>query len=582
MKNLIILFISFLIINTAFTQQECVSCFGNMINYFEYSSAIGTNNYSQAKRSFASGEGNKVRGDYSAAFGLVNRVSGTSAFSSGESNTVSGDYSAVFGFGNTVEGSKSLTAGNRNTASGDYSFAFGNEVLASGYISFGFGHLAEAKGEGSLALGKYAKAWGKNSVAIGFGSQATVEASYVFGRFVQSNTSLAFVIGNGKGNNSLMNDISNSLMIGFNSSRPTFFVSASPDDFETGQIGIGDVTDPEAKLHIKADPGEDATILLTPDDWSGAAQATIRFGNENYNITGQFNKGLIFNSNNEDFIFNDGEVGIGTTYPTRTLDVDGTMRVRDVAKFDDNVGIGTSSPDYDLEVIGDIRISSDSYLMGNVGIGTTSPAHKLEVDGDMHVTSEAYFMGNVGIGTANPVAQLELADFGSPGSMNLKIGNDVYLSDIDQGNTLGIYGYQDNTKGAIKLGSNGPKLYGINGCLGIGTTETSDYKLAVAGKIRATEVKVEHLDNWYDYVFEDDYNLSPVKELETYIKQNKHLPDVPSAKEVKENGINLGEMNGILLKKVEELTLYMIEQQKMIEGQQKEIEELKEKIDGNQ
>ena len=93
------------------------------------------------------------------------------------------------------------------------------------------------------------------------------------------------------------------------------------------------------------------------------------------------------------------------------------------------------------------------------------------------------------------------------------------------------------------------------------------------------DIIIQHQDKWYDYVFEEDYNLAPIKDLETYIKQNKHLPDVPNAEEVKENGINLGEMNGILLKKIEELTLYMIEQQKMMENQQKEIEELKMRID---
>jgi len=120
----------------------------------------------------------------------------------------------------------------------------------------------------------------------------------------------------------------------------------------------------------------------------------------------------MFNSNNKDFIFNNGEVGIGTINPTRTLDVDGTMRVREIAKFDDKVGIGTDYPDYSLEVNGDIQINSNSYLLGNVGIGTTSPTHTLEVIGDMQVSSDSYLMGNVGVGTNNPDYNLHIFNSG--------------------------------------------------------------------------------------------------------------------------------------------------------------------------
>jgi hypothetical protein len=81
-------------------------------------------------------------------------------------------------------------------------------------------------------------------------------------------------------------------------------------------------------------------------------------------------------------------------------------------------------------------------------------------------------------------------------------------------------------------------------------------------------------NSWYDHVFYSDYNLRPLPELEQYIKQNHHLPEIPSAGEVKENGIDLGDMQGKLLLKVEELTLYTIEQQKLIEDLQKRLAEL--------
>jgi ABC-type Fe3+-hydroxamate transport system substrate-binding protein len=81
--------------------------------------------------------------------------------------------------------------------------------------------------------------------------------------------------------------------------------------------------------------------------------------------------------------------------------------------------------------------------------------------------------------------------------------------------------------------------------------------------------------SWYDHVFHPDYNLRSLSELEQFIKQNYHLPEIPSAEEIKENGIDLGDMQGKLLLKIEELTLYTNKQQKLIEDLQKQINELK-------
>lgn len=116
------------------------------------------------------------------------------------------------------------------------------------------------------------------------------------------------------------------------------------------------------------------------------------------------------------------------------------------------------------------------------------------------------------------------------------------------------------------------------GNVGIGTDKTTGFKLSVAGKVRAEEIEVSLSSGWADYVFAKDYKLTPLTEVEKYIEENNHLSDVPSAAEVEENGVNLGEMDAILLKKIEELTLYTIEQQKLIEEQGKLIESL---IKGN-
>nr|WP_162989048.1 hypothetical protein [Pedobacter schmidteae] len=106
--------------------------------------------------------------------------------------------------------------------------------------------------------------------------------------------------------------------------------------------------------------------------------------------------------------------------------------------------------------------------------------------------------------------------------------------------------------------------YSTNGNVGIGTTTPAE-KLAVNGKIRAHEIKVETA-NWPDYVFAKDYELPTLQETEKHIKEKGHLPDIPSAEEVKSNGIDLGEMNAKLLQKIEELTLHLIEKDREIKN----------------
>lgn len=109
----------------------------------------------------------------------------------------------------------------------------------------------------------------------------------------------------------------------------------------------------------------------------------------------------------------------------------------------------------------------------------------------------------------------------------------------------------------------------VNGNVGIGTTDTKGFKLAVNGTIRAYEIKVE--SGWADFVFKKDYKLPTLGEVKKHIEEKGTLPGVPSEAEVKANGVGLGETNALLLQKIEELTLYVIKQQE-------EINELKEQI----
>jgi len=133
--------------------------------------------------------------------------------------------------------------------------------------------------------------------------------------------------------------------------------------------------------------------------------------------------------------------------------------------------------------------------------------------------------------------------------------------------------------GAQSWGNAGETYMGIyGGNVGIGTTDTKGYKLAVAGNMIAESVKVQLRSAWPDYVFAKDYTLPSLKETEKHIKENNHLPGIPSAAEVKNNGIDVGEMNAKLLKKIEELTLYVIDLNKKSSSQEIMVKKLRNEV----
>jgi len=201
--------------------------------------------------------------------------------------------------------------------------------------------------------------------------------------------------------------------------------------------------------------------------------------------------------------------------------------------------------------------------------------------------------GNVGVGTITPLVgtnnsgvQIAKGDhssilLGDP--LGSGYGGIVQTSDTKHRLFLGANLYDDVNKGWSRFVA-GKGTAGIsskftirsNGNVGIGI-EYPNEKLAVRGTIRAQEIKVETA-NWPDYEFTDGYQLPSLKETAEFIEKNKHLPGVPKAAVVEENGLSLGEMNRILMQKIEELTLHLIEKDKDISIIKTELSNLKRQI----
>lgn len=215
--------------------------------------------------------------------------------------------------------------------------------------------------------------------------------------------------------------------------------------------------------------------------------------------------------------------------------------------------------------------------------------------------NNAVFGGTVGIGVDAPQANLHIRKNSIA---------DLYLEAIDAGGqpafttAIHLRGYGNRGKGIFITDPNSTKeffigkLYSADGIgigvddatasqseypaksalfvssgrnVGIGTT-SPDHKLDVNGTIRAKEVIVE--SDWSDFVFEPDYRLRPLSEVESHIAERGHLPDVRSASEIAADGLSVGEAQRVMMQKIEELTLYMIEKDKQIEALRARVWEL--------
>ncbi len=273
-----------------------------------------------------------------------------------------------------------------------------------------------------------------------------------------------------------------------------------------------------------------------------------------------------------------GNVGIGTTAPTYRLTLAGTNSIvglDNAGYFSARNAAGTYEVGYiprwtdnatyfDYGAAGlNIRNNGGGLVAmhmtnaGNVGIGTTAPTYKLTLGGTgpiMAVDNATYLVARNSAGVYEPYLWPRWSDnftYLNFGSAGLRIRNNTNLLVLEANNA---------------------------GQLGIGTAPTANANLTVKGSILAEQVRVRLQANWPDYVFAPTYRLAPLAEVAQYIRTHGHLPNVPSAAQVeKEGSVELGAMNAKLLEKVEELTLYLIEEQK---AREREVAELKAQLNG--
>lgn len=470
------------------------------------SSIIGTGNYASGQNSFAGGFNSYASGEQSFAFGELTEASQTNAFAIGKSTKAYGLRTFAMGLSSEASGENSFAAGNISKASGKQSFAIGHDCTASGENSFAGGVNSSASYIQSFAFGLSCNSNSPNSFALGHTAITRGPCSFALGQYVEAgnvSTSNSFVLGCGvNADNKLVNTLGG-IMMGINSNVPTFFISKSDGIDRTGSVGIGNVTNPQAKLHIRGDEGmfsEDASILLEP--LAPEKDAVIQFWD-----TVKFIK----------------------------VNHDGLMHIKssDILLSND-----------DITPAAKLHIRSDEGEDAGIILEPKQP----EANGTfirLHDGNHGISVGTNGEMCINSGAENNKL----PLTLNGKIG-------INTDNTLENYGLM------------------IRGRVGIDVSRdllTDDYKLTVSGGILTDRVLIKYVTEWSDYVFDDGYSLMPLHKLRQFISTNRHLPDVPSETEVKENGIELKEMQNILLKKIEELTLYILQQEERITELENEL-----------
>jgi hypothetical protein len=332
-----------------------------------------------------------------------------------------------------------------------------------------------------------------------------------------------------------------------------------------GNVGIG-TSSPTDKLTINAtDP---AIRFLNAGTAKGFLQSSgnnIKLGTYNANTTGN----LVFNTRDIDrmFITSAGDVGLGISNP--------------VSRFQIGTGDDASATTHGYLMMGPVNgenlvIDNNEILARNNGVVSTlflaRDGSKVQLGNGTEGTNTKLHITS-GYDAGLPNNESGYLMMGTQTGLNMVLdNNEIQVRNnaaathlyLQNGGGNVFIGDAANFNSAHRLGVDGNTV--ITGNLRVGNTiSPSGYKLSVDGKAICTELLVRVVANWPDYVFNKNYKLPGLNEVEDFIIKNNHLPGIPAAKDLESNGLNIGEMQKLQMEKIEELTLYIIELKKEIE-----------------
>jgi hypothetical protein len=290
-----------------------------------------------------------------------------------------------------------------------------------------------------------------------------------------------------------------------------------------GKLGIG-TTNPQATLHVNGS--------IYGGEPFGATRFNSRNGYVTIGTSQNERQNMQFHTDRDQFRFNKPILNQAGTYGSTT----DTLRLTtkdsvQVSIVDGKVGIGVKKPQEALHINGAIR-GSGSY--GSLLVKTTT--------------------GHL--------------EFGPMDSGNIRFKTNMTGYRFDKNLILDMGVLSSGTNLQFRTNNTTRMCISYDGKVGIGTTSPS-YTLDVAGTIRANEIIVN--TTGADFVFADDYQLRPLSEVKTFIQENKHLPEIKSAQEMQENGVGVNELQTQLLQKIEELTLYILQQEERIKALETEL-----------
>jgi hypothetical protein len=233
-----------------------------------------------------------------------------------------------------------------------------------------------------------------------------------------------------------------------------------------------------------------------------------------------------------------------------------TERTKNVIKIGD--GSYIQMGEWEADNLLSFKASKYNFTNGNVGIGGSQPQFPLDICNTTPNTTKVA-LARLSEGTHT---YLGIKSYDSqPVRCKMFAIEQVFYNKLNA--AINFYRGGDNYDGFITIYLKEKDICKFN-----------DRGLDVYGVLQAKEVRISET-GWADFVFNDDYRLKPLSEVNTFIKENKRLPEIPSASEVKESeGVNLGEMQIKLLQKIEELTLYLIQQENTIQELKSKIEKL--------